>query len=166
MISVEKKLTGFTLIEIIIYVALVGTVLLGLVYFLIGVSQTKTKALVISETQSSQRLIFNQMRRVIKSSMSIDWSRSVLNSHPGKLVLNDYAGQTETIRIDNNNLVLEIGEQSFWLSSTPIKVTQLIFKQLDDQTVSIDLVLNFGEQSSENILNYSTAWHSAIRLNN
>lgn len=167
MIIENNKKQGFTLIEIAIYVSLVGVVLLGLVYFLIGVSQARAKATAISEVQASQRLVFTQLRGLIKSSTNIGWSMSMLNNHPGVLVLLSETGQVTSIKIDTEGyLIVDKAGQISRLTNNLIKVNQLIFRRIDDRSVGIDLGLNYWPQGVNTSFDYNAVWHSTIRLMN
>jgi len=167
LIIKKNNCHAFTLVEVVIYVALVGIVLLGLVYFLIGISQSRAKTTAVSEVQTSERQIYVQVKNIIKSSASINWSASVLGVHPGLLLLSDDQGNLTELRlnVDGYLVVYKNGVETK-LSSNLLKVNQLIFSQLDDQTVAIDLGLNYWPQSTGNVFDYTGIWRSAFRVMN
>lgn len=167
MIKRQEKIAAFTLVELVIYVGLVVVIVLGLVYFLIGISQSRAKAIAISEVQASERQVFSHLQRVVKNSATINWNASSLDTQLGSLVLVDYLGVTNTFKINNTGtLVLEEGGSELALVSKGIVVNKLNFKRLDDKTVGIELDLSYLPQTEAEAINYSGSWQSAMRLAN
>ncbi len=167
MINKQKNNYGFTLLEVVIYVALAGLILLGLVYFLIAISQARAKMTAVSEVQASERQIFIHLNRLLKNSASINWGSSLLNNHPGRLVLMNNQSQIITIKIDGDGyLIVDTDGQITKLSNNWIKINQLVFERIDDQTVKVQLGLNYWPTGADATFIYSGSWQSIFRVMN
>jgi type II secretory pathway pseudopilin PulG len=130
---------AFTLIEIIIYLAIVGMVALTLVTYSITVSTSRGKAAVVSEVQANARLALDMMRQKIRTASAINTGAgtSVFNSHPGVLSLAmPNALENPTIfDIDTTSgrLRMKIGANpAEFLTSDEVSVTNLRFINLTD----------------------------------
>ncbi len=128
---------AFTLIEIIIYLAIVGTVAVTLVMYSISVSTSRGKAEVVAEVQANARFALGIMRQKIRTASSINISANTLNDDPGVLSLTmlSTAENPTIFGLDarNGRLCMKIGANPCeFLTSDEISVTDLRFVDLTD----------------------------------
>lgn len=135
--SIKNK--GFSLIEMIIYVAIMAMILVVIVNMLsvMILSQKKIKSHRIIE--HSVNVAFERMTREIKSAESIDFNESVFGGNPGKLVLNTYNqdGGLKQIEffIENGILKFKDGDLVGPLVDQKSQVANLIFYNLAEGNV-------------------------------
>jgi type II secretory pathway pseudopilin PulG len=167
VIGVKSKNRGFTLIEAVLYLALLSTLALGLVYFLIGVTQSRAKATAISEVSDNGRLALQSLSRVISSAKSINWSASVVDTHPGRLVLVDENNQQLTFSLDNLG-VLKLTQNNVdkTITSNSVRVSNLVFVRFDDSSVGVKLGINYWPQANNDSYSYETNWQTGFYLPN
>jgi len=163
----QTKQRAFTLVELIIYLALAMVVALGLVYFLAAISESRLKATAISEVQNGEREVFSSLRRMISGSSAVNWSASVLDQTLGSLVVLDNLGQVRTIRLDNQgHLIVSSNGEELQLINSLLTVKRLQFSRLDDQTVGVKLELAYLAGNVTKQLEYTGAWQSAMSTAN
>lgn len=141
---------GFSLIELMVYIAVisvVGGIFTGLV---LSVSRSYAKIAVLRNMDIAAITSMERMTRTIRSSTSVDMAGSVLGSTPGTLSLNqldlnglnsktsfEVAGQNIQMKIDNTDegILLPAG----------VTVQSLIFRKIDSgksQAVKIEMQLS------------------------
>lgn len=97
----QKILTGFTLIEMLVYIALVAIIVSVIVAFAFWMIQISAKAKVNSEVLSNARRALETMAYEIKKSKSVYAPTSVFDRNPGQLGLKQTAaaGTDETTTV-------------------------------------------------------------------
>ncbi|MEK7630790.1 MAG: prepilin-type N-terminal cleavage/methylation domain-containing protein [Patescibacteria group bacterium] len=125
---------AFTLIEIIIYLAIIGMIAVTLVLFSISVSTSRGKAEVVSEVQSNARFALDIMRQKIRRASGINIAASTFNSPQGVLsVVMPNASENTVFNLDNGRLRMTVGiNPAEFLTSDEIEVTDLRFVNLTD----------------------------------
>jgi len=129
---------GFTLIEVLVYVAVLSIIILTVSGFLIWTMRSNTKAKVMKETQDNARRAMEIMTYEIKEAKSIYTPTSVFGSHPGQLSLEikKYLPEGEdNTYIDfylcENQLCLKKESKNpIALTSDRVKVSNLVFNQI------------------------------------
>ena len=97
---------AFTLVELVIYLALAMVVALGLVYFLAAISESRMKATAISEVQSAEREVFSALKRLVSEASAINWSASSLEQNFGSLALINAVSQEQMISLGDENYLV------------------------------------------------------------
>jgi|GEM_PF-3552334 type II secretory pathway component PulJ len=160
----RRSFSGFTLIELVLYLALLIILLLGLVYFLIAVTQSRAKATAIGEVDDNGRQVLTTLSRIITSASQINWLASDLNNHPGRLTLITSDGLVE-LSLDNNDaLIVDRSGNRNTITTNSVRVSNLVFKKYDDNTVGLDLAVRYWPQANNTSFNYESSWRSAFRL--
>jgi len=170
---------GFTLIELIIYVAtfaIVATLLVTFVFNLIGV-QAKIK--VSKEVLENSQRAMEVMLWHIKHSQNIYLETSNLNNHPGQLSLettqNTPSGETTTyldFYLDNDDRICLKQEESeeIPLTSEKIEIDNLIFNRLVDsnsnQSIRIELLAVYKDPRGKVIYQATSTLVSTASLRN
>jgi len=157
--------SAFTLLEAVLYLALVSVLFLGLVYFLIGVTNSRSKSIAIAEVEDNGRIALHQLARLVRGASSIDWSLSSLDNHPGRLVINSNDGRVYSLSVDPNGyLIITQDGLASELTSNLVRVTQLIFRRYDDTTVGVALGLRYWPQGTNQSFDYQNDWQNSLRI--
>jgi len=131
-----RRKSGHTLVELIIYTALISAIGLSFVYFIISVSQTRTKAFAVSEVQANARFAVDVIARRIRSANGVNGASSVFGSDPGvlSLAMDDVSKNPTVFDLDQDDGRLRMTEGAsapVFLSSGLVEITRLMFT---DQT--------------------------------
>ena len=126
-----------TLLELMIYITLL-TVIGGLVLNIFSFQIVQWGyARILRDSSDGGKFILDRLIQEIELARSVETSTSVLNAHPGKLVLNTFASATSSqealleIFVDNGELKIKRGTgPATSLSGARIEVTQLIFRRI------------------------------------
>jgi prepilin-type N-terminal cleavage/methylation domain-containing protein len=162
----KKHRNGFSLVEMIIYMAILAMMLLVIIntLFIISTSQRTVKS---SKTiENSGIFSLERMVRDIRNATSVDTNQSILGSHPGVLVLNgtDVNGNSHVVKFYLSTSTLHVVDNSVdqgALTETGTKVTNLVFTLINttkSSAVRIQMTLESGTSTyyrSEKF--YSTA---------
>lgn len=130
-----KTTEGFTLVEMLIYVALMVALLFAVMQLSLGVSRSYKNIKAIKNVESSAVTAFERMTREIRGAKSIDISHSALGVNPGDLILNttDQGGAPTTVEFYVNNGVLSLKSGGVYqgpLTTGSTTVSNLIFRRI------------------------------------
>ncbi len=152
---------GFTIIEIIIYTAIIAIIFVLVVNSLTVVIKAFNQGRVIIKINNSAETAIERMTREIRFAYDIDASSTL-----GHLILNTYVLGTETpttveFYIDSGKLMIKEGVlPADQLTSSDLTVTNLVFRQINASSVSravkIEMTMQgfFGNyQKTENFYN-------------
>lgn len=163
----HKCIKGFSLIEIIIYIAILAVISVLVVETIVGASEVFGKARVKRALTLEGRSAMERMMREIRLATSVDTVGSVFGGHPGRLKLNTVVSSsdsTPTVReflISGKNVVLREGSQDISLLSSA-STTNLVFRyiQSGDTSEAIKIELGIEDGAGRNFIHanfYSTA---------
>ena len=155
---------GFTLIEMLVYIALVAIIIGALVNTLVVLAQSYKQVLASRTLDSSALLSLDRMTSVIRSSGSIDFSNTTLNSSAGVLTLNahDANGAAYTAKFYVQDGVIHMDTNGVFedrLTSSSTAVTSLMFRYIDtpvSDAVRIELTLAADVNGYNKVENYYT----------
>ncbi len=147
---------GFTLIEMMVYIGLLGLLLVavlnvvGLVFGTYGSVENQNKLLTSGETA------MERMSRAIRSASSINGAGSLLGASPGDLKLNttDPSGNPATVEFSVQGGALDVAENGGTpspLTDSAVSVQSLVFTSIqtaNSQAVRISLALQTGASPS------------------
>lgn len=127
-----KKQKGFTLIELILSIAIIAVFITALTYFSIDVFKTKAKAGSVNEVQQNVRFAMQRMTYYIRNSEDgIDTGDSNFSpTDPGRLHLEMGSGANDDIvfDVDANRLRIKIGNAApVYLTTADVNITSLVF---------------------------------------
>ena len=145
---------GFTLLEVLVYIAILATVVLVISSFLIWAVRTNTKNKVMAETLDNARRTMEIMVYEIKEAESIYTLTSVFETDPGQLSLETKkylpVGETSTyidFYLCENHLCLKKESQdTLSLTSDRVEVKNLIFNRIitnNIPSIQIDLKVDY-----------------------
>ncbi|MEK7586523.1 MAG: prepilin-type N-terminal cleavage/methylation domain-containing protein [Patescibacteria group bacterium] len=134
---------GITLIELLIYLALVSGMLVSFIYYTIGVTASAVNTNQTSELIESGRLAFNLMLAKTRSASSV--VEPLPSQSSNKLKLSFGGLSTLTFEVVNNMLIAKDENNNSW-SLTPlgVSVTELNFTRVDNGLVPANININFG----------------------
>lgn len=160
-----KLLNGFTLIELIIYLAICAGVLLSFSLFMIHITGTRNKTLAVNEVQTSGRIAIETISARIRNATGINFALSTLGTNPGVLSLkmDDFPAQNPTtIRLsaDNNSLQIQEGTGApIQITSPLVRVTHLVFTNVPltdtKKNILIQLVIEYRDPLEQEIITNS-----------
>jgi Tfp pilus assembly protein PilW len=131
---IDRQL-GFTLVETIVYVAMLALILLVVVNTVISISSSYASTKVYADIDQNAATAMERIVREIRGATSIDSTDSTLGSSPGRLVLNttDASGNPTTVDFYLNNGILKLNEGGSYtgpLTASTTDITTLEFQQL------------------------------------
>lgn len=131
----DNMRAGFTLIEIIIYIAILGLIATSLVTYSVSVSLSRRGFSVVREVQENARVVMGGITRAIRFAESVNSGASVFDSDNGilELTLTDVAeSPTRFFRDPEGRVFIQRGalapEQ---MTSAQVEVTRLRFSDYD-----------------------------------
>ena len=148
----KKKYSGFSLVEIIIYVALLA-VLIGAITWSIGsILHTYNRMKDERDIESSAIVSMDRMIKEIRNAKSVDLANSATSMPNGYLTLNgfDSVGSSTSIKfylLNNRVYVDQAGVQLGPLTLENISVSSLVFRYFANAS-STGVKIELGLQSS------------------
>lgn len=158
--AIGFKSKSFTLIEIIIYIAVLFLIMAVIVSFFLWSVRVNIKSKVARETFDNARRAMEIMTYEIKHSTSIYTPNSIFDTNPGQLSLettkNSPTGETKTyidFYLSNEKLCFKREEtSSICLTSDEVKVTSLVFIRIQNNnapsSIRIGLEIEYNSPSN------------------
>lgn len=135
------KTKGFTLIEALVYIALLTVMFLGVVKTLTLLSTSYRKVEAVRSLETSAIISMDRILRVTKDATSIDTAQSSFNVSSGVLALNGLDANSTPVSISfslsgGRIMLAENGVNLGPLTTGDTNVTSLIFRQYSTTTSS------------------------------
>lgn len=168
----QNKCNGFTLIEILIYISIIGLVLVGFITFAISISNFKEKVYVEQEVQANSRVALNLITQKILTADGVNVGSSIFGLDPGVLSLSmaDPNKNPTIISLTADDGQLQIQEgmsDAITTTSKKVKVTNLVFTNLtstsDRSNIKIKLTIEYID-TDDVIYKYSYSLETAVSL--
>jgi len=141
---------GFTLIEILIYTAMVAIFLVTAVNFSLDVIEGKAKARSMREVQQNSRFAIEKMTQEIRRAEDINLAESVFDTHPGVLSLAmPEAEKNPTVfdlSLDSALRITQGTSTPEILFSNQVAATNLVFTNLSPLAWSKNIKINLTVQ--------------------
>lgn len=166
---------GFTLVELLIYIAIFAFLAVGFVSFSIALSNVKAKALVSSEVQSNGRVALGLITQRIKSANGVNLGTSAFGVDPGVLSLSMASSTLNPtiIDLDQNDGRVRIKEglqPSVFVTSDSVKVTNFMFTNLSSlssrENIRVEMNIEYDNPSGDVEYQFSQNLRSAASLRN
>jgi len=149
-----KKVQGFTLIEILIYIVLVASILIAATSFAWNIINSRTKAFAVQEVEQNSRFI---MEKIIQATQqATDITLPVVGGTGGQLelVMKDALEDPTIFTLDGNTLKMSQGAGSLInLNSDNALVTGLDFvnvSTVNGKTKNIRVLLTIEHYNPDN----------------
>jgi len=142
------KHLGLTLIEVLLYIAIIGICLFSVVGFATNIGKINQRSTVQSEVQYALRFAESQIALKVRNAYSINWDNSVLNSDFGILKLNAPLNTISTVflynRADNRLLRQIVSGPTVYITPLDVHLDYFRISKLNDVTAVIDLSVSAG----------------------
>jgi type II secretory pathway pseudopilin PulG len=164
------KEKGFSLVEILIYIALIGGTMLTFFSFVNTISNSRNKVYAQEEVQANARMVMTTFRQIIKKANNLNVASSTFDVHPGILSLEmDDSNVNPTIfLLEDGVLYLKEGNStSVAITGENIRISNLVFNNLSGSSQKENIKINLGLEFRENediYYDYSTKLETAINL--
>lgn len=147
---------GFTLIELIISIAIISIFLISVIFLSLQFVEESQKARSFQEVQQNGRFAMERMLQEIRAASDLNTGASTFNTHPGVLSLAvDDATKNPTIfDVSGGQLRIKQGTGSALpLTSTKVQVTNLVFKNFSvaNRTKNIKISLTVEHDNPANV---------------
>jgi type II secretory pathway pseudopilin PulG len=172
MINLRFKIqnrSGFTLIELILYIALLAIFITGAIYFTWDVIYGREKAFQQQIVDQSTRIAMERIAYEIRRAKDIQ-SVSV-----GQIILDNDGSTTEISLVGDAVQIISGGSGPFDLTSSQVRVTSLTFVDLssssldpageDSNNIGVSLVIEQAQAGVSGHLTASTTVVESIELN-
>ena len=138
MLQTDK---GFTLIEIIIYIAILGTIASSFIFFSVSVSESRNKTYVVQEVHANTRMALEIISQKIRMANGVNIASSTFGTDPGRLFLSMASSTLNPTIIDlsRDDGILRIIEGT---SSTPLQF-EVGSTSTDENWVTVTLQNNY-----------------------
>lgn len=142
------KNNGFSLVEVVIYVALLAVLLIGVTGSLLAVSKTSRELAASQSLQNEGSSVMDRLTREIREAEAV--SGGSFDSHPGQLILSTEGlsgGSLESLTIgvdEADNLYLKIGSAATSTLTGRTEVRSFVARQITASSVEavrLELVL-------------------------
>lgn len=162
---------GFTLVETLIYIAIIGSALLSFVTFSISISNIRNKVFVVQEVQSSNRIALELVSQRVRSATGVNTGTSIFGIDPGRLSLSmaDAAKDPTIIDLDADDGRLRIAEGTnppIYLTSSRLIVPSLVFTDLTDTderpNIRIDLTTQYNNTSGDVEFDFTQRMYTSV----
>ncbi len=134
MLFISKNLPnkGFTLIETLIYIAIVGGIMVTFISFSLNISGARNKVYSAQEVQANARMALDIITKKIQSASSVSTTASVFGTNPGTLylIMSSSTLNPTIINLSANTSSLQIKEgaaSTTIITSNVVSVTNLVF---------------------------------------
>jgi type II secretory pathway pseudopilin PulG len=160
---------GYTLIEILLYIAVFPVILLSAIGLFYTVTQSHIKTTIIQEVEQQGTMIVDQISQSIQSAESVD-SPGILSPSSTLLITTDEPTSVSASYevIDNNLAVSYNGGSPIALHNQKVSVNNLEFKNLGTEeglsSIQFSFTLSYNSESSASEYNYEQKFFGAGSL--
>jgi len=164
---------GFTLVEVLIYLAIIGITIASFVAFSMQISDSKIKNYVVEEVQANARVALDIMSQKIKSANGVNTVLSTFDVDPGELSLSmaDGSKNPTVFDLDQNDGILQITQGTddpVSLTSDEVKITNLVFTNVSSggtyENIRIEMTVEFNNAGTDIEYDYSQTYQTTINL--
>jgi type II secretory pathway pseudopilin PulG len=145
MLTGKNHKSGFTLLEAVIYVAVLGFLVIILINTLVATGRSFVNFQIVNRLDESAALTLDRLVREVRAASSVNVAQSSFNTNPGRLMLNTIGGSTTEFYTQNGVMMIKQGATAAATSTDPsLAVTNLIFRYLTtsrSQAVRVELTL-------------------------
>ena len=145
---INKK--GFTLIEILIYIAIIVVFLIVITYFALDILYGKIKSQSQMAVQQNARFATEKVTQEIRQALDINLGDSIFGTNPGRLSLAMPQSEENPTIFDIVSKALRIYQPAigtYNLTSSDVEVTNLVFTNLSPadgaKNIKIDLTIKY-----------------------
>ncbi len=151
---------GFTLLEVLLYVAITATLLGGLVIFMALLTQARVKDQTIAEVTGSGTQLLQYITQAVHNAAAV----SVVN--PSALSITDATGNQSAVVLTDGAVQLQTNQTSVALTSNHVVVDKLIFTSINGApaSVRIEMTLESYNPSGRGESFFIQTWYATATL--
>ena len=163
---------GFTLVELIIYLAIFALIVTGFVSFAVSVSNARNKAFAAQEVQANGRDALNLITQKIMSANGINFGTSSFGVDPGILSLSMASGALNPTIIDldapDGRIRIQEGASApVYIIGANVRAANFVFTDLslgsDRENVKISFTLEYAN-SDDREFQFSQSLETSVSL--
>ena len=166
----RKKLFGFTLIEILIYITLVAGILITATSFAWNVINSRTKAFAVQEVEQNGRFIMEKIIQSVNQANDITAPAIGLTDSQLELAMKDVLEDPTVFTLDGNTLKMsQAGGLQIELNSSNALVTRLDFTNFSTannktKNIKVELTIEHINPENRQEWNYVDSFNTTIEL--
>lgn len=158
---------GFTLIETLIYIAIISMVLISVVVFISAIADSRNKAYAAAETQSNGRTAINTIASKIMSATSVVAPGSGATS--SVLILAMPSGGNITFAVVGGVLQMgQVGSATTTITGSRVTIGNLQFTNVSASgkrsNILVDLAISYNGAVNDKIFSYSQTLSTAVSI--
>jgi len=163
---------GFSLIELIIYIAVLAIILLGMMSFSIDLLELRSKNIVASEIEAQGRLILEHLETVARHSEGVNTGSSTFGTDPGVLSLDVVAAIDDptvfSLSADDGTFQMKKGsEDTAQLTSSSVFVSELVFTDLTSVEelgiIQVNFTLQYVNEENARFFEFIQPFQATLR---
>lgn len=167
-----KSCRGFTLVETIIYIAIIGGIIGTFISFSLNISNARNKTYSQQEVQANARVAIDLITQKIQSAKAVSNTSSVFGTDPGKLylVMASSTLNPTIINLSGNDGQLQIkegGASTTTITTSRVQVANLVFTNLSvsstRENIGINLTVQYVTSTDVNY-NFSQSLQTSASL--
>lgn len=164
---------GFTLVETLIYIAIIAVSVSSFVVFAISVSDSKSKTYVVQEVQGNMRGALGLMTQRMRAATGVNTASSTFGVDPGvlSLVMAESAKNPTIIDLSADDGILQITEgleSPVAIISDEVRVINLVFEDLtptgEREHIRFQITVEYNNTSGDSEYDYSQTLQSAVSI--
>lgn len=145
--GIIKSQKGFTLVELVIYIAIVSGFLATTIFFAMRIVEGGQRGRADIEVQQNVRLAMERITREIRSADNLNVEASTFETHPGVLSLASNTPSLDPVLFFVENGILKIQKgtgSAYALTSNDVEVTNFVVRNLSvaNRSTIVQIILN------------------------
>ncbi len=160
----KNKKTGFTLIEMIIYIAIIGIIVTAFISFSISISNARNKTYVVQEVNANARFALDLIAQKIKASTSI--SNPTKGNIDSEITLS-FKAPADDITFSLLNGIIQMTEganPAVSITTNEVSVDSFTFSNLTGKgrtNIRVEMEISFRNNGSQ-IFTYSDTFQNSV----
>ena len=129
----KNNLSGFTLVEMLVYLGSMTLVLLALSYVMFNVYSVYSSMLTAARADRAAGTLMQILATEMRSGAAIDQSESIFNTALGQLTIQSDSGleqDEKTFTLANDRVVMSVGDTDTLMTPEDILVSKFLFTQI------------------------------------
>jgi prepilin-type N-terminal cleavage/methylation domain-containing protein len=169
----KNQQNGFTLVEFLIYIAIIAVILTSFIRFSISISDARSTAYVVQEVQVNGRMAVDIISQRIRASSGLNSAASTFGTDPGvlSLFMDDVSKNPTSIQLNEDDGILEIIEGAsapISITSDEVQITNLVFTELASgngrENIRFQITVGYNNTSGDIVFTHSQDYRSAVSI--
>lgn len=139
----KSKATGFSLVELLVYIGSMTLVLLALAYVLGSTYGIYTSMASASRADRAASTLAQVLSTELRSGATVDQANSVFNTPQGQLTIDAFDGVSEIEKVfslDNGRVLFSFDSEDTYMTPADMEVSKFLFTQI---TTPISYAIRF-----------------------